>query len=144
MRLTRGADYGTRGMIRLAAMPPDSVVLIKHIAAIEGLPESYLSKIFQELAKDGLVRSHRGAKGGFSLARPPEEITLRQVIEAIEGPIALSRCLSSSEGCDRADACPLRPALSEAQLQLLAVLDRTTLKDLSVQAVGDSSAGAAC
>ncbi len=130
MRLTRGADYGARGIIYLAAMPPDSVVLVKDIASAEGLPESYLSKIFQDLAKDGLVRSHRGAKGGFSLARPAEEITLRQVIEAIEGPIAVSRCLSASESCDSETTCPMRPVLAEAQVQLVAVLDRTTLKDL--------------
>ncbi len=143
MRLTRGADYGARGIIHLAALPPDSVVLVKDIAAAEGLPESYLSKIFQELAKEGLVRSHRGAQGGFSLARPPEEITLREVIEAIEGPITLNRCLSPSESCDREEACTMRPVLAEAQVQLLAVLDGTTLADLSSQAIGSMPASAA-
>ena len=81
MRLTRGADYGARGIIHLAKKPHDAVVLVGDIAAAEGLPESYLAKIFQELAREGIVRSFRGAKGGFSLGRPSDEITLRQVIE---------------------------------------------------------------
>lgn len=137
MRLTRGADYGARGIMHLAAQPPEAVVLVKDIATAEGLPESYLSKIFQELAKDGLVRSHRGAKGGFSLARPAEAITLREVIEAIEGPIALNRCLSPTESCEFQDTCPLRPVLAQAQEQFLAVLDRTTLRDLNVQGLSN-------
>ena len=131
MRLTRGADYGTRGIVRLARMSDRGVVLVSDIASAEGLPESYLAKIFQDLAKEGIVRSHRGAKGGFSLARPAEEITLRQIIEAIEGPIALNRCLTPSEGCEHKPECSLHCALAKAQAQLLAVLDGTTLQDLA-------------
>jgi Rrf2 family transcriptional regulator, iron-sulfur cluster assembly transcription factor len=131
VRLTRGADYGTRGIVRLAKISPSAVTLVSDIANAEGLPESYLAKIFQELAKEGIVRSHRGAKGGFSLARPPEQITLRQIIEAIEGPIALNRCLTPTEGCERMEYCPLHPILAQAQQQLLEMLDATTLKDLA-------------
>jgi len=131
MRLTRGADYGARGIIHLAKMPLSAVVLVSRIASAEQLPESYLAKIFQDLAKEGIVRSHRGAKGGFSLARPPGQITLRQIVEAIEGPIALLRCLAPWEGCDRMDVCPLYPVIANAQDQLMAVLDATTLEDLA-------------
>jgi Rrf2 family transcriptional regulator, iron-sulfur cluster assembly transcription factor len=131
MRLTRGADYGARGIIYLARQPMNAVVLVGEIASAEELSESYLAKIFQDLAKEGLVRSHRGAKGGFSLARPPESITLRQVIEAIEGPIAINRCLAPWEGCERSDTCPVYPVLARAQEQLLAVLDGATLRDLA-------------
>jgi len=131
MQLTRGADYGARAILRLATYPTDAVVLVKDIAQAEGLPESYLSKIFQQLAKDGLVRSHRGSRGGFSLARPAEEINLREIIEAIEGPIALNRCLSASEGCELQDTCPIAPVLAEAQRRMLTVLEGTTLKDLA-------------
>lgn len=142
MRLTRGADYGARGIVHLAALPPESVVLVKDIASAEGLPESYLSKIFQDLAKDGLVRSHRGAKGGFSLARPAEEITLRQIIEAIEGPIALNRCLVANEGCEHEETCPLRGVIAEAQDRMLAVLEQTTLQDLANEFVGTQAPSA--
>ncbi len=105
MQLTKGTEYGTRGVLHLAKLPPNSVVLVSEIAAAEELPESYLAKIFQYLAKEGIVRSHRGAKGGFSLARSADQITLREVIEAIEGPIALYRCLHPFEGCERAGDC---------------------------------------
>ena len=131
MRLTRGADYGARGIVYLARRPMNTVVLVGEIASAEELSESYLAKIFQDLAKEGLVRSHRGAKGGFSLARPPEQITLLQIIEAIEGPIAINRCLAPWEGCERSDTCPIHPVLARAQQQLLAVLDGTTLSDLA-------------
>ena len=130
MRLTRGAGYGARGIICLAKRPPNAVALVSEIASIENLPESYLAKIFQDLGKCGLVRSHRGAKGGFSLARPAGEITLREIIEAIEGPILLNRCLAPWEGCERVDTCGLYPVLKKAQEQLLQMLEATTLADL--------------
>jgi len=106
------------------------VALVSQIASAEQLPGNYLAKILQDLAKGGIVRSHRGAKGGFSLARPMEQITLKQIIEAIEGPIALLRCLAPWEGCDRMDTCPIYPVLASAQNQLVAVLEATTLADL--------------
>jgi Rrf2 family iron-sulfur cluster assembly transcriptional regulator len=134
MRLTRGADYGTRGMIFLAGMPQDSVILVSDIADAVKLPISYMAKIFQDLAKEGIVHSHRGAHGGFSLARPASMITLRQIIEAIEGPISLNRCLSTSEGCENCATCPVHPVLARAQGQLVNVLDQTTLFDLVAQA----------
>ena len=131
MRLTRGADYGARGVVYLARQPNDSVLLVGEIASAEGMPESYLAKIFQALAREGIVRSHRGAGGGFSLGRSPGEITLRQVVEAIDGPIALCRCLGVSGSCDRMAGCSLYPVLREAQERLLALLGATTFDDLA-------------
>lgn len=131
MRLTRGADYCVRGVLYLAKQPPGTVVLVGDIAAAEQLPESYLAKILQDLAKEGIVRSHRGAKGGFSLARPADQISLREIIEAFKGPIALNRCLAPREGCDKMDSCSIYPVLARAQRELLSVLDSTTLGQLA-------------
>lgn len=131
MRLTRGVDYGTLGILYLARQPRDRVVLISEIAQAQGVPESYLAKIFQDLAKSGLVRSHRGARGGFTLARPPEEITLLQIIEAIDGPLALNRCLDAREGCERERECPVQKALAGAQRQLAEALRGVTLNSLA-------------
>ncbi|MBN1399421.1 MAG: Rrf2 family transcriptional regulator [Anaerolineae bacterium] len=133
VRLTKGADYGARGTIHLAKQPAGAVVLISEIAAAEALPESYLAKIFQDLAKEGIVRSHRGARGGFSLARPPDEITLREVVEAIDGPIAISRCLAPWEGCDKIATCSLYPVMQEAQRLLLGAFEATTLSELALR-----------
>ncbi len=135
MKLTRGVDYGTLGILYLARQPRERVVLISEIAEAQGVPESYLAKIFQDLAKAGLVRSHRGARGGFTLARLPVEITLRQVIEAIEGPVALNRCLDSREGCAQSSGCPVHAALAEAQSALVAALDGVTLHSLALRQI---------
>lgn len=131
MRLTKAADYGARGAIHLAKRPEGTVVLVSDIATAEGLPESYLAKIFQDLAKEGIVRSHRGARGGFSLARPAGEITLRDVIEAVQGPIAISRCLDSRDECEKAGSCAMKPIMQNAQQSLMGALESATLHDLA-------------
>jgi len=130
MRITRGTDYGIQGILYLAMRPYEQVSLLHNIAQSQNIPESYLAKIFQDLAKAGLVRAHRGAKGGFSLARPASEITLRQVIEALQGPISLNRCLDIREGCQYSEACPVEKVLRKAQAQLVATLDAATLEVL--------------
>ena len=130
MRLTRGSDYGLRGMLYMARQPLGQVCLVSQVAVAEDLPESYLAKIFQDLARSRLLISHRGAKGGFSLINDPQEINLRQIIEAIEGPIAIAPCLDVREGCDRADACEFYDTLDLAQTQMISVLEDTTLADL--------------
>ena len=130
MRLTRGSDYGLRGMLYMARQPRGRVCLVSEIAAAEDLPESYLAKIFQDLARNRLLASHRGAKGGFSLVNEPHEINLLQIIEAVEGPIAIAPCLDVREGCDRVELCEIYDALEAAQTQMLSVLKNTTLADL--------------
>jgi len=130
MRLTRGSDYAMRGMIYLAKQPRGQICLVSDVAETQGVPESYLAKIFQDLSRSGLVVSHRGAKGGFALARDPDRITLRQVIEAVEGPIALSPCLDERVGCELSEVCEVHLVLAEAQAQLLRVLDGAALQDV--------------
>jgi Rrf2 family iron-sulfur cluster assembly transcriptional regulator len=130
MRLTRGSDYGLRGMLYMARQPLGQVCLVSQVAAAEELPESYLAKIFQDLARSRLLISHRGAKGGFSLVNDPQEINLLQIIEAVEGPITLAPCLDIREGCDRIDLCEIYDALDSAQAQMISVLEGTSLADL--------------
>ncbi len=131
MKLTRGTDYGIIAILYLAMQPLDRVTLLHEIAQSQDVPESYLAKIFQDLSKEGLVRSRRGAKGGVSLARPSSEITLRQVIEALQGPISLTRCLDIREDCPHAETCSVAPVLQKAQEQLLATLDAATFDALA-------------
>lgn len=131
MRLTRGAEYGIRGMLYLAMQPPDTVALLAEIAASQNTPESYLAKIFQSLARAGLVRSHRGFKGGYSLGRTPEAITIKDIIEGIEGPIALNRCALRGSGYTEKKACTIQGVWKDAQDAMLGVLDGTNLADLA-------------
>jgi Rrf2 family protein len=117
-------------MVYMARQPVGQVCLVSQVAAAEDLPESYLAKIFQDLARNRLLMSHRGAKGGFSLMSEPEEVNLLQIIEAVEGPIALAPCLDVREGCERIEICEIYEALDSAQAQMTLVLKTTTLADL--------------
>jgi Rrf2 family iron-sulfur cluster assembly transcriptional regulator len=135
MQITRRGEYGLRGLLFLARQPPDRTVLISEISKVQRIPEAFLAKIFQRLSKAGLLCSVRGAKGGVYLKRPAREITMKEVIEAIEGPIALNRCLISEGKCEEKVVCPIHPVWQEAQRRLLEVLDNTTIEDLAAQTV---------
>jgi Rrf2 family protein len=117
-------------MLYMARQPLGQVCLVSQVAAAEQLPESYLAKIFQDLARNRLLISHRGAKGGFSLVNDPKQITLLQVIEAVEGPLAIAPCLDVREGCERVGLCQIYDALDAAQAQMTTVLKNTSLADL--------------
>ena len=99
MQLTRATDYGLRGLLYLARQPGHRLVMAAEIAAAEEMPEYFFSKIFQNLAKAGLINSFRGSSGGFSLAKPPDEIGVLQVVEAIDGPLSLNKCVSDPDSC---------------------------------------------
>jgi Rrf2 family protein len=135
MQLTRGTDYGIMGMVYLAMQPFEKVTLLHEVAESQDIPESYLAKIFQDLSKEGLICSRRGAKGGFCLARPASEITLLQVIEALEGPIALNRCLGIRADCAHSEACAIAPVLRKAQTQLLETLNAATFDELAQESL---------
>jgi Rrf2 family protein len=130
MQVTRAGEYGVLGMLNLARRPQGEVVMIDDISRAENIPRSFLGKIFQHLVKAGLVRSTRGAGGGFVLTRSAEEVTVLEVIEAIEGKIALQRCLEDVPNCDQTRGCALCHLLEQAQDQIKDVFSRTTLADL--------------
>ena len=130
MKLTRGGEYGIRGVLYLAQQDNGKISMLSAIAKAQDVPPRFLAKIFQALAKAGVVRSHRGAKGGFSLARPAAEITIKDVIEAIEGPIYLNVCLVGPGECTRDKICPMHRVWEEAQDKMMGVLGRTNFSDL--------------
>ncbi len=135
MQITRSGEYGLKGLVFLARQPPERLVLVSEVSKEERIPETFLAKIFQRLSKAGLLRSSRGAKGGFALKKPAGLITMREVIEAIDGPIALSPCLRKKGECDEEELCPIYPVWSKAQRELFQVLDNTTVEDLVRQMV---------
>ncbi len=104
--------------------------MIDAVSRDEDIPKSFLAKIFQDLARAGILRSQRGAGGGFSLARPADGITILEVIEAIDGKIALQRCLGDAPECEKRDGCALCFLFEEAQDRLKEVFSRTTLAEL--------------
>ena len=131
MKLTRAAEYGILALLYLASQPMEKVCFIGEISAARGVPDKYLAKILQTLARGGILKSHRGAKGGFSLARLPEEINLKQIIECIEGPTALNICLVGPDTCQHTGGCPVHPVWEKAQRVMLEVLAGADLKSLS-------------
>ncbi len=130
LQITRQTEYAIRGLQELARRNGESPVQLKLIAGSCQVSEAFLAKIFQMLAQAGVVKSHRGVKGGFSLGRAPEDITLREVVEICEGGIALNHCLRKVDPCQDADTCAIANVWREAQAALTGALDKTTLADV--------------
>ena len=131
LQLTKDGEYAVRAVLFLASQPLGKISLISEISKAQDVPKSYLAKIMQHLVKVGLVNSRRGAKGGFFLARPADRITLRQTIEAVEGPIYLNVCLIRKGECPRDEICPVHPVWREAQEKLFSVLESKTMAQLA-------------
>jgi Rrf2 family protein len=129
LQITRQTEYAIRGLQELARRNDDSPVQLKMIAGACQVSEAFLAKIFQMLAQDGVVKSHRGVKGGFSLGRPATDITLREIVEICEGGIALNHCLRKVDPCQDADSCPVAQVWQKAQDAMTGALDQTTLAD---------------
>ena len=129
------------GLLCLARRPAGSVVMVDEVSREEHIPKSFAAKIFQSLAKAHLVKSNRGTGGGFTLLKAPGDVTVLDVIEAIEGKIAFQRCLSDEEPkCEHFGGCALCGLFEQAQDRVKEVFSRTTLADLMKThvPVGDS------
>lgn len=131
LHITRRGDYAIRGMVYLAGQPADKVTLLGDMAAAVEASPAILAKIFQHLNKVGLVSSYRGTGGGFVLGRPAEAITLLEIVEAVEGPIVLNRCLIARGTCSRDSFCPVHPVWGRVQEKMRSMLGEYTLKDLA-------------
>jgi len=132
------AEYGVRVMAHLAAKPGDEPTSLGSIAEAEGLPLAYLEHLVQRLRRAELVESRRGAYGGYSLARPAEEIPMAEVVEALEGEIAPIECISADadgalvcarEGHDDGP-CPTKLLWTRVQGSIVRTLTEMTLADL--------------
>jgi Rrf2 family protein len=130
MEITKAADYGLRAMYRLGQTPPNHSALIGDIATEMHIPAQFLHKVMPRLVKAGLVRSRRGARGGYRLAKAPALISLLDIVQAIDGPIYLNRCLFDKDDCSLDAECPIRPVFAEAQQALRDVLGARKLGDL--------------
>jgi len=131
MQLTRGCEYAIRALVYLAMRRDEEPILLADIAEGIGAPPNYLSNIFQILSRLDLVRSHRGAKRGYSLAQSPKEINLRQVVEGIEGPISISTCNLDAGWCEKEESCSLFGVWEDIQQTVTKKLERATLATLT-------------
>ena len=126
MQMTASSGYAIHGLGYLAWKSPDQATFLSEIAEHFAIPASYLAKVFQALARTGLVKSYRGAKGGYALARPADEITLRSVIEVFEGPIH-TECSLERGPCENQPVCQVYARLAKAQLAFLKELEEHTI-----------------
>ncbi len=133
MQLSQASDYAFRAALALAGLAPGEFADARTIAGREQVPLRFLLKILRALVKAGLVESRRGVGGGYALARPPGEVTLLQIVEAVEGPLRINRCLVDPAYCSKrwADRCPVHRALLQVQASVAAELGRHTLADLA-------------
>jgi len=130
MQITRAGEYGVLGLMNLARRSPGQMAMLDEVSRTERIPKSFLAKIFQDLVKAGLVRSIRGAHGGFALVKDPAQISVLEIIEAIEGKIVFQRCRQLKPDCEHTDGCALCGLFEQAQDGVKDVLLRTTLVDL--------------
>lgn len=133
MQITRQADYALRAMLYLARLDANQRAATNQIAEEQHIPASFLAKIVSQLSIAGLINTSRGARGGVSLARPSQQITLLEVVEAIDGPLALNQCTASPETCVFGPDCPLRAIWCDTQDRLVNRLKTTTFADLVAQ-----------
>lgn len=126
MQITRQADYALRAMLYLAQLEPNQRAATSQIAEVQRIPPSFLAKIISQLSIAGLIHTSRGARGGVSMARPPEGISILEVVEAIDGPISLNECSQSPESCPFGGNCPLHTIWCSTQGELVDRLRRTT------------------
>jgi Rrf2 family protein len=126
MQITRQADYALRAMIYLAKLEPNQRAATSQIADKQRIPPSFLAKIISQLSIAGLIHTSRGARGGVSLARTPGEVSILEVVEAIDGPITLNECTEEPSACPFGEECPLRSLWCDTQAELVDRLRKTT------------------
>ena len=132
MQITRQADYAVRAVLHLARTG-DQRTATSMIAEEQHIPPSFLAKIISQLSIAGLLHTSRGARGGVTLAREAKDITLLEVVEAIDGPIQLNECVGNSGTCSFEDNCPLRPVWCDAQEELVSKLKGTNFADMMLK-----------
>ncbi len=135
MEITRQADYAIRAVLHVARLPEGKREPTSIIAKEQEIPLPFLAKIISQLAVAGIVDAMRGASGGVRLARAAEDISLLDVIQVIDGPVALNRCVAGGEGCIREGYCPIHEIWVEVQDELIRRLRVTDFATLAVRAV---------
>ncbi len=131
LQISRKIDYGLRAMIHLAGLPAGKIASLQDLSVTLHLPREFLAKILKILTAKGLVRSSRGAHGGYQLARPARDISFLEVIEAVEGPVQLNVCLDHKDRCDVSAGCTMYDIWKVGQDRMLEVYRRTSLGQLA-------------
>jgi Rrf2 family protein len=135
MQVTREVDYGIRSVLYLSRQPFKKVSFVNEISEEYKIPRSFLAKILQKLVKAKIVRSYRGVKGGFSLAKQARDITMLEVLEAIDGKLALNICIADKKKCSFSKYCPSQTLWFGVQSKVSEMLKKANFEDLARQKV---------
>jgi Rrf2 family protein len=130
MKLSTRSRYGTRIIMELARRNEEKPIQVSEIARVQQIPVKYLEQLIRTLKKAGLITSVRGSKGGHQLDRPPESITIGQLVRLFEGQTDLVACVSAPEQCLKAEECRVRAIWMEATEAMFEKLDAVTIADL--------------
>jgi Rrf2 family cysteine metabolism transcriptional repressor len=130
MKISTKIRYGTRAMLELASHYGGGPVELKEIAKKENISLKYLEQVIIPLRTAGLVKSVRGSKGGYSLAKPPSEICVNDLIEILEGPINLVECLNDPKTCQKSPICVTRDIWREVSDTINGIFHSITLQDM--------------
>lgn len=130
MQLSLSTEYAIHSLFYLALQEKDKLILVSDVARAQNISESYLAKVFQTLAKAGLIKSFRGAKGGYVLAQEPSKISLRKIVETMEGNSPIFVCDDQKRNCHLPGDCAIRLVMTEAEKRMFEVLENTSLADL--------------
>lgn len=132
MKLSTRSRYGLRAVVELAAQYGEAPLPLVTIAQRQEVSESYLEQLLRSLKAAGLVTATRGINGGYRLSRPPEEISVREVLEALEGATVVADCVGTGASvCENACTCSARPLFLKLQSRINAVLEETSLRELT-------------
>lgn len=130
MKLSTKGRYGIHAMYDLAQFGSETPQPIKSIAERQNIPEAYLEQLIGQLRRSGLVKSVRGAQGGYLLSRSPSEITVGEVLRTLEGELAVVDCLMEEDACHKACSCPTRVVWKKLRDGLNEIVDGITLQDM--------------
>ena len=132
LQISRKIEYGLRAMVFLASMPQGLTLPFREVARRMDVPEEFMAKILKTLVSRNLVISTRGARGGYRLAKPPAEISMLDVIEAVEGPVVVNVCQDSHDACALSNACTMYGVWKLGQERMLDVYRTATLDKLAM------------
>lgn len=130
MQITRQSEYAIKTLLELARIPFGKTIRTGQISEEQNIPEVFLKKTIQLLARGGLVNTQRGAQGGVRLTVPADQITIIDVIEAVEGPLAINPCLAEGRHCQNEQSCQIRRILQKTQDAIRVELGRETVQDI--------------
>lgn len=137
---TRGCEYALRAL-QVMAEEPNRAATVVELCERAAIPEHFTRKMLQPLVRAEILKSTRGPGGGFAFSRPPNEITLMDVVNAIESGPRIDRCILGYKQCDDADPCPLHYVWAPIKLQALAMLNNRTIADLAIEGTPSTGTG---